>query len=242
MLNNAANQARLNAIIEKLVATNDRAKPLADHYEQLRQSAATLNSSADAAEADARRLRGEVREMLGKLIGRPSKELRAKNAEHRAAIEMAEDYRELSRDLENDITRAHVAAVPPSEELSKIRTHLFNTYTDLMLEEAFAEIASRLKYAVLELSRSMHFLTEDEYKVLVISGLNEPQMVYRHLGRVMERMIETATPAPVPAELEDILAKYPPLGVPHMTPAMIHLAKIQIAARQTESDMASRAA
>lgn len=241
MLNSPAYQARLNTVIEQLVEAYAAGKPLADQYNQLRQNATALKASADAAEADAKRLREEVREMLGQLIGRPNKEIRTKNAEHRAAIELAEDYRDLSQDLEDDIARAHIAATCPASEVSKLRTKLFNTYTDLVLEEAISEVAPRLKYAIGALSRSMHFLTDDEYKVLVVSGLNEPQMVYRHVSNVLKRMMENVTPDPVPAELENILAKYPPFGVPYMTPASVHVARIKLEARQAKSDASSLA-
>jgi len=240
MLKQPKAQAILQTRIDDLAQQYNKAKPVVDHYQTLKQNALTLHAAAKAAEADAQRLRAETRTLLGQLMGRPSKEIRTKNAEQRAAIEMAEDYRDLAENLNDDIILAHIDAHRAAEGIPGARNNIVNAYTDLMLEEALREIAPRLKYALRSIRDSRRYYSPE---VLAYSkdpeGLREAH--YRaFIMDAISRAIADAEPEPVPANVNEALAAYPRFSVPHLTPATIHRLKCEMDARRKQREAAAR--
>jgi ElaB/YqjD/DUF883 family membrane-anchored ribosome-binding protein len=213
MLNKPANQARVTTLIKELADYHTKGKPLVDRYHELSQNSATLKASADAAEADAQRLRGEVREMLSKLIGRPSKEMRAKSAEQRAAIEMAEDYRELAQDLEDDITLAHIDACLASEKMPYRRNRIVAAYGELLLEETLADIAPRLKAAMDNIWGSDCYASDSDFTLIQDVARARRESFNRYLCNAIYRATEKAEAIPTPADITDALKAYPSTGL-----------------------------
>jgi ElaB/YqjD/DUF883 family membrane-anchored ribosome-binding protein len=213
MLNKPANQARVTALVKDLADYHTKGKPLVDRYHELRQNSAALKASADAAEADARRLRGEIRELLNKLIGRPSKEMRAKSAEQRAAIELAEDYRELAQDLEDDIALAHIDACLASEDMPYRRNRIVAAYGELLLEETLADIAPRLKAAMDKIWNSGCYASDSDFTLIRDVAKERRARFNAYLCNAIHRATEKVEPIPTPAEITDALTAYPSTGL-----------------------------
>lgn len=219
-LKDPTRQARLQKDIDELYARYAQAKPLVEHFTTLKQNADALKASANAAETDAERVRGEVRELLTKLIGRPNKELRAKNAEQRAAIELAEDYRELCADMQDDITVAELAANLPACDTDYQRGKLLNTYCELLLEEAVNEIAPQLRYSFRRLRDTMYFTTSDERLVADLAGTTYDELVFRFISQAISRAMKNAAPVTEPPEVLEVLQACPRYNIKKITPGM----------------------
>lgn len=236
MLKNPARQDRLNKVIEELHTRYATAKPLVEHYTTLNQNSTALKASADAAEADAQRLRGEVRELLTKLIGRPSKELRAKSAEQRAAIELADDYRELSEGMQDDIIVAQLDANRPARDSDAQRRKLRNTYAELLLEETLSDVAPQLCYVFRRLRSTMYFVTDDEIRVANLAGTTYNELVYRVISQAIGRAIDKVEPAAEPPEIIEALNACPAFSIKEITPGTQHNIIIGLEKRQKERE------
>lgn len=145
MLKNPEHLARINALREGLslsVATYQAARAALD---TLDQNARTLRNSAAAAEADARQAREALRAQLQETMGKPSKQLHQKSAEHRAAIELSEEYFAIVADLEAQRGKPILDASDAAAAVIDRRKQLLHAYADAILAEAIGDIAPRLQ-------------------------------------------------------------------------------------------------
>jgi len=160
MIKNPKTQEALDALKVSLKLAYAEFQAAHATLANLERNTATMQSAAAAAEADAQRIRGELRDMLRQLVGKPGKPLRQKSAEQRAAIELGEEYAALAAELQMEIERARLQLSPPAQKVIRLRQTLARTFADALIAEAIADIAPRLKLGLLiqeQLENSEHF-------------------------------------------------------------------------------------
>jgi hypothetical protein len=184
----------------------------------------SLRNAAQAATAEAERARNGLREILRTAMGRPSKELHAKSAEQRAALELAEEYTALSVELVDEVELAHMKASPPALDVRQLRRTLARSYADALLAEVIDEVAPRLKLALAlqcvdEDSRPFNTLLD----VSFFLGNDTLETRLERLGLLIKDRMKYAQPAAIPDAITQAL-KHSGIGqfIPS-TPATCHM-------------------
>ncbi|NMG72284.1 hypothetical protein [Parazoarcus communis] len=149
MIKNPKTQETLDALKASLQQAYAEFQAARTTLATLEQNAATLRSAAAAAETDAGRIRGELRDLLRQSVGKPGKSLHQKSAEQRAAIELVEEYTALVADLKLETERARLKLTPPAEKVIRLRQTLARTFADALIGEAITEVAPRLQLGLL---------------------------------------------------------------------------------------------
>lgn len=120
---------------------------LIEPLENLKRNVRTLRASADAAAAKAEIHKQEFRMLIIDSLAKPSLKLHQASAEQRASLELADQYRELAEEGQKQIGDLTAAASTTAKQLERLREQTLNEYADLVIQEAFQQVAEKLRVA-----------------------------------------------------------------------------------------------
>lgn len=187
-------------------------------------NARTLEAAAQAAEADAERLREDIRETLRTLMGRPSRELRAKSAEQRAAIELATEYATLAAEVAQQTRRALLATSAPARRVNELRRQLLRAYAEELLRDTLAEVAPRLKTAIALQAHDEEIKPfNTQLSIAVMLGKDAYDMVLDRLRYPLIELFRTTEAQPVREDIATALETSGTHGFQPMSPAQVHV-------------------
>ncbi|MDR1935945.1 MAG: hypothetical protein LBS49_10285 [Candidatus Accumulibacter sp.] len=160
MLENPKNMATVAAIIEKIDSAHAEFSELSRELEKIKGHRDTLLKAAAAAEEEAENVREELKQVMHDTAGKPGKTLLGKQAEHRAALEMAEDYKALAEEASDEAVEIRVKMSSPARDLERSRRELETSFPRLVIREAIESIAPSLKIA---LDSMLHEYRRDDF-------------------------------------------------------------------------------
>ncbi|GHU17789.1 hypothetical protein FACS189475_02180 [Betaproteobacteria bacterium] len=147
MLKNPENIAKVDAIAEEINKYYSEFSELRTALEKIESHRDTLLKAAEASKGEAENAHEELKQVMHATAGKPGKALMEKQAAHRAALEMAEDYKALAEEADKEAIEIRIQMSEPARNLEHSRRDLYKTFTRLVLEEAIGEIAQSLKIA-----------------------------------------------------------------------------------------------
>ncbi|MEH6460377.1 hypothetical protein [Chitinimonas sp. JJ19] len=183
MLITQANKiAELEAMASQVARCRSDFEAKRDAVIALRAEIATQRKAAEAAETEAFNMRQGAKGLLRQLAGQVSKPFRDFKSKERAAYTLAEDFRELVAELENNLSEQEDDASELLDRWRNASNALRGAYADALIAEGLAALPDAL-IAGLRLKAAYHgsesrwatwrqfsFATSDEFALAQLHG------------------------------------------------------------------------